>query len=340
MRNALVLSAALVSLIALSACAPTASPVPVPSASSATEGPAAEQTRETGLVPPARPFDGDCANLMTEAEASQLLGDQLVLSSYHTTDFAPSYAVELHAGLNCRWTSEGYGKQISAVILPEGTVVYDAPGGCLADDVERITPLCEVDATANGSSITGAVVAEGETVDFVRAATDSFMALFEQRAAAYDPSPIPIPAVGAWANPTDCAAVVAAGDFSTVPGVGAGAVGTEFPFGGHANTNAAEVALVGSATPYPYCWIDGESADVTFVASGGGRWLESQATAGASPFAIDGYESAYTSPGEEGLTKVDVFHGPNWLHFQVKYTKNAKFIADALFAALDATAAR
>ena len=61
---------------------------------------------------------------------------------------------------------------------------------------------------------------------------------------------------------------------------------------------------------------------------------------GGSRFAIEGYESAYTSPGQLGLTKVDIFDGSNWLHFQIRYTGNAKSLADALFAALNTTAAQ
>lgn len=284
-----------------------------------------EQARETGLVAPALPFGGDCAALMSDSEVSELFGAPLALSPVSYDSYAPNYAVELHAGLRCRWAgADGvYSTGVSMVILPEGTVSYDPPSGCVAEDVDLIAPYCALDATANGTTLSGSVWSEPATVESLQTASAAFLALFEERAAASTPAPIPLPAVGAWAKPTDCAAVVAAGDVSGVPGLGAGAVGMEFPFGGHPNTNAAESALVGSNTPFPYCWIDGESADVLFVASGGGRWLESQVTVGATPFTIEGYESAYTSPGQEGLTKVDVFDGPNWLHFQVRYTTNA-----------------
>lgn len=331
-----------VAVVALTGCqgVTTESPLDTPTLSSEPT-PSATQARETGLVAPARPFGGDCGVLMTDAEATSILGTPAVLRSGNAETFAPEVAVELHGGLRCHWVPEdgSFSSSVSVVLLPAGAVSYEAPSGCRPADEEVMGPRCVVEAIVNGTRVSGGVYIDSEPIENVSAATAAFLALFDERASAANPAPTPIPAIGAWAHPVDCAAVVATGDVSAVPGLGSAAVGTRFPFGGHDYAAPAADALERGSAEFPYCWIDGEAADLTFVAMGGGRWLESTVAAAGTPFAIEGYESAYVSPGQEGLTKVDIFHGPNWLHFQIAHTSNAKALADALFAGLNATAA-
>ena len=304
--------------------------------------PTATQARETGLVAPARPFGGDCTALMSDSEATAILGTAVELRTASSQDYAPEVTIELHAGFRCRWDSAdgSFSTGVSVAILPADAASYEPPSGCRPEDEEMIGPRCAVEAVVNGSRVSGTLYAESKSIEQVESATAAFLSLFEERANAATPAPVPLPAIGAWALPVDCAAVVAAGDVSAVPGLGAAAVGMRFPFGGHDYAFAAADALENGSAEFPYCWIDGEAADVTFVAMGGGRWLESTVAAGGTPFAIEGYESAYLTPGQENLTKVDIFHGPNWLHFQIVHTSNAKSLADALFAGLNVTAAR
>jgi hypothetical protein len=279
---------------------------------------------------------------MSEEEAATIFGPTVVLRlSTGMPNIAPEVSVELHAGFGCTWSpadgTHSFG--LSVVLLPAGVVAYDEPSGCAAEDPERIAPFCAVEATANGTRISGTIYNESATLDEVEGTRDSLLALFDQRAKAAEPAPVPIPAVGAWAHPVDCAAVVAAGDFSAVPGLGAASTGVDFPFGSHDYAIAAVDAIENGSAEFPWCWIEGENAQVLFVASGGGRWLEDVVGATAEPFVIEGYDSAYVSPGADGLTKVDIFDGPNWLHFQIMHVANAKPLADALFAALSTTAA-
>lgn len=342
MRPSRLLPAAALLLLVVGACAPLeGAAAPGSAAPTATPTAVVEQQRETGLVAPARPLGGDCANLLTVDEAGSFLGGAAVLSTGRES-FAPNAAVELHGGLSCDWSlADGtYAASISVVLLAADAASFDSPTECIAESEEIITPTCPIEATVNGTRVSGWMYASPPaSVQTVQSAVTGILALFEERANANPPAPVPLPALGAWAHPVDCAAVVAAGDLSSVSGIGASAVGMPFPFGGHAELNVAKVAVQGTNSPFPYCWIEGEAAEVTFVASGGGRWLESTVSATGTPFAIDGYESAYTTPGQDGLTKVDIFDGPNWLHFQIKFTSNAKPLADALFAGLDATAA-
>lgn len=301
---------------------------------------AISQARETGLIAPARPFDGDCANLLTDAEASTILGSPSA-AFVPSFDWAPEYIVELNAGAHCQWSpvDGSFSASIKVVLLPAGAVDYDAPANCEpgGEFAQYLGAVCPIEATVNEIRVSGAVWGGGNEVGPATTMRDAFIDIFTPRASAGASPPVPLPAIGAWALPVDCAAVVAAGDFSAVPGLGAvstggHAGGTDVPFA------PAETALWGGLG-MPFCGVTGESVEVIFVASGGGRWMESAVAATGTPFVIDGYESAFVTPGQVGLTKVDIFQGPNWLHFQIRHTGNAKAMADALFAALATTAA-
>ena len=340
-KTAHVLVAASVIAMALSGCGAGDLPVGEPDGTHATPMPTATQARETGLVPPARPFGGDCANLMTDAEASTILGGKPVAAfSFDSDFFAPEYSVELHAGMHCNWVPvDGtFSDSIQVVVLPADAAGYVEPSGCEPAGETFLAPRCAVEAVVNGTRVSGSIWIDADSTEPVAAATAQFLQLFSERANVAVPAPTPIPAVGAWALPVDCKSVVAAGDFSAVSGLGPAVTGGQTG-GTDVRPAPAEVALWGGLGT-PFCSVANGSVDVTFVASGGGRWMESGVATAGTPFAIDGYESAYTSPGQVGLTRVDVFDGPNWLHFQVRYTSNAKTLADALFAALNTTAAQ
>ncbi len=305
--------------------APTLLPTPVPT-----------QARETGLVAPARPFGGDCGALMSESEADALLGGDAELStSAPDPGYGPRVTVELHGGMRCAWSSEAPSIGIFVVLLPADAANYAPPSACTGDDGD-FRPSCAVEDVVNGTRVSGSVAAD--SVEIAEGVTTAFLALFEDRANATPPAPVPVPALGAWVLPVNCAAVVAAGDFSTVPGLGAtstgdGVLGNDF----ERLFSDGERALEGP-TGVPICEIYGSDATVDFVASGGGRWLESTVATVATSFAIEGYESAYVS-GDGEIKQVDVFDGPNWLHFTIRHISNAKALADALFAALNTFAA-
>jgi hypothetical protein len=299
--------------------------------------PTATQARETGLVAAARPFGGDCANLLTEAEASSLLGESAIL--YPVEGPPLDTTVALHGGVSCFWIAADRDGTVGldVVLLPEQPVSYDVEHGCEPSGEMYGSARCAVEAVTNGTRISGSLWDSSDSVDTNEVTRDAFLELFTERANAATPAPVPVPAIRAWALPVDCASVVAAGDFSGVSGLGASSTGGQTG-GTDVLPPAAEMDLWGGFGT-PYCEVNGEAANVLFVASGGGRWLESSVAAAGTPFVIEGYESAYASPGWDGLTNVDVFDGPNRLHFEIRYMSNAKALADALFAALNTTAA-
>jgi hypothetical protein len=317
---------------------PGASVTPAPT-------PVATQERETGLTAPAQPFGGDCAALMSDAEASEILGADahLVQSPFSVSYGGPRVTVELHGGIRCGWSTidRNLSLGISSVLLPADAVGYQPSAECQVDNPE-LAPSCPTESVVNGTRLSGSAYADSRSA--AQSVAAAFLALFTERANAVDLAPALLPAIGAWALPVNCESVVAAGDFSAVPGLEGGSRG-DFGLGNdsEAARSVAEQAL-DSFYGTPYCIVSASDASVSvgFVASGGGRWLESEVAAIATPMALDGYESAYQSPmvDDSTLTNIEVFDGPNYLHFTVRYVKNAKPFADALFAALDTTAAQ
>lgn len=296
------------------------------------------QARETGLVAPKQVFGGDCANLYTADEISQIVGLPVVEGDSGSMYGIPDISVELHGGIRCSWSAAEYAASVYLVALPEAAVTYGAPSGCEPDN-GLYYPGCTLEKVAGGIRLSGRVSTIDSDLTALAAYQTALLSLFEQRATPENYAPLPIPAAGAWRYPVDCASVVAAADLSAVPGLGAGTEGGQTG-GSDAYFPPAEFALWGAFTP-PYCTMYKGDVYVDFQAFGGGRYMESTIAAlpGAASLAIDGIESAITVPtGYDDRTVVHVFSGPNWLHFTVKFTKNAAPIAKALIASLDATA--
>ena len=158
MKTTRVLVVALVVAGGLTGCGAADLPVVEPEGTHAAPEPTATQARETGLVPPARPFAGDCANLMSDAEASTVLGKDAV-SYVPELSFAPEYTVELHAGMHCKWVSADgtFSDSADVVVLPADAVAYDEPSGCTPAGDAFLAPRCAVEAVVNGTRVSGAV---------------------------------------------------------------------------------------------------------------------------------------------------------------------------------------
>ena len=191
----------------------------------------------------------------------------------------------------------------------------------------------------HGILLSGAVFRDDSDSVALNAAQSGLLDLFAQRAEGANVAPLPLPAVGAWAWPLDCVAVVEAGDFSAVPGLGAS------PSGGPEGGNDAYYPPAERSTwrdhTLPFCGVYNGDVSVSFYALGGGRWVEPSVTAfaGATTTSVDGIDSVVLSPTDYGKTRVDVFDGPNWATFYVSHASNAGVMAQALVAALDTTAA-
>jgi hypothetical protein len=330
MRSARLLGFVVVASLALSGCAfvepsPTGSAEP-PATSSEPEGQA--QQRETGLVRPATVFDGRCDAVFSDAELQSVMGGTLALGANHFTDlWGGDGLFNQNGGFECTWRGEG--SRVIALVLPEAAVEYTPEarecGG--SHDTDNIS--CPMESVVNGIRLSG-LATLGQDPAAAQEARDALVAIFAEKAATQVPVPVPLPAVGAWALPPDCA-------FSLIPGLGAAATGGD-GYGYGKDTTQAERTLSENWLPAA-CVITGESVDLEFAPIGGGRWHEEAIArrVDATPLALDGVEAAYGVPYHEGLTLIYAFDGPNMLMFSVRFTKNAAGVATALIASLDST---
>ncbi len=330
---ALALSLVLVGCSTVQTAPPTSAPKPTVEVTPT----AAAQERETGLVAPAQVFGGSCDALFTAAELGEAIGIPVTgPNTWQLQDGGTRY-VEQHGGIRCSWSASGFAASVSLIALPESAVDYAEPTGC-GIETEGGSTGCSLEATENGVRLSGAVFRTDNDLAALGAAQTSLLDLFAQRAQGANVAVLPLPAAGSWAWPVDCATVVAAGDFSAVPGLGGSVTGGQTG-GSDAYFVAAENALWGGFVP-PYCEVGHDQIWVYFSALGGGRWTQSEVSAfpGSSTIAVAGIDSVLLSPGYGDTTRVDVYDGPNWVTFNVRYASNAGSMAAALVAALDTTA--
>lgn len=327
--------------LGLAGCAPStegksephASPSPSSTAESEPSGPA----RETGLVAPEAVFGGDCNGLFTEAEVSAAVGASLTRDTAAETGADADRIAQL-GGIMCWWSSSE-GEPFWAVWLaavPADSVVYSQDPVC--EDATWGESVCLLEAVENGVRISGIVNRENSQAASMPAAQAELLALFATKAAAAKPVPTPIPAVGAWLSPAVCEDLVARADFTAVAGLGPNSVGEGA--GGRGGYLPAIVTHLHGDDQLPWCAVTGESATVYFFEGGGLRWRGAALAeaVGATPIAVDGIDLVLASERPDGRFTIDVLDGPNWLQFDVAFTKNAGAIATQLVAALDETA--
>jgi hypothetical protein len=346
MRSAPLFVSSVVAVLTLTGCVgnlPSSTPTPTASV----PGPIPTQARETGLTKPAQVFGGDCAALFTNEELAEIFGAPITPRPVAAAfDYRP-FAIEEHGGIRCGWFSADRDLSITVVALPEPSLGYLSPRGCDEIVGEMQVKICALETVAAGIRLSGMFLPKQDSGTATWLEEQSaLLSLFSERAKQAAAVPAPIPALGAWAYPIDCEAVVAAGDFSAVSGVGTAVIGTS-TFGQEGlYIPPAEVALWGGFD-WPVCEINGATPDgtgvhVDFEAYGGARWMESaiKASTGATPTAVEGLDSVIATPAVDGYTKIDVFDGPNWLTFTVKPGQDAGQIATQLVAALKVTAAQ
>jgi len=340
MRSRRVVAVGLATAFALVGCASPGGSVPSTQAPSAapTDSVSVEQVRETGLTRPATVFDGRCDALFTDAELATVMGEALAIHDNHFVElWGTGGVIDQSGGLMCNWLGDH--STVIAIVLPEAAIQYDQEEGeCSAEGThDSFLTACFIEEISQGTRLSAFVSADTDAAT-ATSQREALRAIFLDRVAALAPVPVPIPAVGAWQLPPDCESVVAAADFSAVPGLGSGSTGGNY--GGYGkDAPYAEHIIAGDWSP-PTCFIQGSDALVEFAPIGGSRWKEEAigARADATVLPLDGVEAAYAVPYYDGLTLVYAFDGPNMLMLAVRHTKNAAGIATALFDALDATA--
>jgi hypothetical protein len=342
-------------VVALSGCSAQASALPVvePTRSSdptvaPTPTPTPPQARETGLEAPQQVFGGECASLFSDEELSAALGAPMSVNTNVERDLGHypdpiQSTVEQIGGIQCSWSSPTKsGIWLWVFVFPEGAIDYDKKAdACVATGFEGND--CQVESVSAGVRMSG-ILGDSNGVSTAAGLKKStsrhaaLVALFDERVGSVPIAPAPIPALGAWNVRPDCKAVVAASDFTAVPGLGAKAKGEVTGFvGGYLPGFLRSLHGDGGTG----CFIDGESVDVDFTALGGERWKgkASVEEGKAKPLQVDGLDAVYVRDNPNGTHTIDVLDGPNWLQFDVAFTKNAGPLARALVAGLDTTAA-
>lgn len=295
------------------------------------------ELRQASGVKPAQVFGGDCEALFSSDDVGNALGMAVGnFDAYRTVDIASLY-VQQFGGIECAWGNANFETTVVVVALPEDAVTYHATSACDVS-IESGQTGCALEAVHGGIRISGAVFRSDNDTSALISAQTELLDLFAENATAANAAPLLLPAAGAWAWPLDCESVVAAGDFSAVPGLGATVSGGQSG-GTDAYFPGAQIQLLGGYG-LPYCGVWTDAASVDFSALGGARWAEADVTAlpGATVTVVEGIDVVVVSPTEWGMTRVDAFDGPNWVTFHVKHASNAGSMAQALVAALDTTA--
>ena len=318
---------------------PTAAPTtPVVETPSATPTPQPTQEPETGLVQPAQVFDGDCANLLTNADASTALGAPVKRGTRDLPGDVRAAIVMQAGGLTCGWNDTDFAFGITVTAAPAESVAgLEAPLVCGTGYVEFAPDLaCGVESTSNGMVVSGlAWFGDGASSAAKKKATAAVTALTERIAANSTLemfAPTPIPADAAWANPGP------AGESNPPSCVDLDAAVTSDAFmggspraepyeggGGDVYLTPIERDLLGYATgePWDCAWyVERTKAETkkglltTFDVTplGGGAWFLDQVLAdapNAEEISVEGVDRAYRVTSDYGSMKIWVTSGPN-----------------------------
>lgn len=279
-------------------------------------------------MPPAQIFGGDCNELLSDAEAGDILGVTIPAPEPFTADpsqwgwFDGSVRLPVEGGLSCGWSdgtfeSRTFFDAVPAAAAPTVTGAND----CGTGRDEGGAYLCEFDFVAGDIRFAGLI--QATSTNATDAALDALLARLTERAEAAEPVPSPIPAADAWSNPVLCPALDAAlaNDFVS-PGTSTRLDSTR----GSAYLTPVYSDLVGLDKGYALCAfrVPGDTTEsVEVVAVGGAAWVKDEVSsaAGFEPIEIEGADSAFLhqSARNEREVVIVAIDGPNavWMRFDV-----------------------
>jgi len=315
---------------------PTAAPTtPVVETPSATPTPQPTQEPETGLVQPAQVFDGDCDNLMAEADVSDALGEKVTLSSDTAIDVT-SVLVWQSGGITCRWRGVDIAKGLTLSAAPSEAVgSLEKPLVCAVGHVDSPALTCGLASTASGIVVTGlAFLGTADSPAAKKKAAARVVTLTKRVTENSTPSmaaPLPIPAEDAWANPGSAAAT----DPPSCVDIDAAITSDKFmggpprpkPFaGGGGDVYFSPIAadLMGSTSSEAWKCVwqtertraqvkSGLLSSFSSATVGGGAWvldLVAQETE-ATEVSVQGADRAYRVPYDGGSVQIWAASGPN-----------------------------
>lgn len=303
-----------------------------------------------GAVPPAVQFDDDCSNVLSETEASAILGAGATLEDSSAPFLSrrgvedAAFARRENAGLFCQWTVARYldgqrvygsdDQTIVLLIVPEAAVPAIAETSCGKGIGEAYVSsgFCRIEHVAHGFRISGGVRSSSAAAS--RAAASVVITRFDRVSAG-------VPVVprstgnGEWPALYSCDDLGATLDLAGLAGDGA-TFGTTGLGAGRAG-NLVQEALDWDMGLWTSCGVQFGALDAnsagefgTIGIYEGGAWLADRVAArGAFSVTLPGFESAALT--KDGV--LFVFRGPNALTLQ-SYGAFDPMLAGPLLSAL------
>ena len=320
---------------ALAGCAPATTAAQPTSSPSESASVTPTPTPTPGVpAAPAQVFDGECANVLTDDQASNALDAGMASAQASAPASPASAAVATAGGLSCDWTENGAVSPatLRTVLLPEalrtdstGATLNNTEPYCYASsdlsgpDPTAMRPACSFTLTGSGFWLSGVVYTPaGSSEDDVRAAITSLDEAFTVNAAAAAAFTVPVPADGTWAGRVDCAELAASAPVAAaLPGwTAAGSDGkSERPEGYLSAQSATGVTACLWIAPADYA---GPLTPFSTHALPGGAWAQDGLAPG-TPLAIAGVQQAVlVGSGAENV--LELFDGPNWLEINSSST--------------------
>jgi len=262
------------------------------------------------IAQPEQVFGGDCALLLSDDEAREILGPLSPAPASADVVLPVDLAVENAGGLSCQWGG------LMVDLLPAGTVgplpdrlTCGPSDGQLSGEYR-----CDLDATVDGLVLSGALTFEVEPTDAVGSA-QAVIDLFSARAAS---GAIAIRAEpGAWPTPLDCAAAdldALAAEFGDAPSI------EIVQLGGDAYRTPIQAALegdaylAGCAYGNPALTVEQKNAGVVgyvaVTALGGGAWVYERLV--GDRITVPGFDAAVLVESGDWFY-LNLFSGPNWM---------------------------
>ena len=293
---------------------PPAVPVPTPTK---TLEPAAK---------PAQLFDGDCESVLTLEQLQEITGADMELTSGADItsvgyDGQAKWAVTQSGGLVCEWRLVDSNSSTDpavylAFMRQELLSNFEASTPCLPPYTEFLS--CAIEHETGGLRVSGGITAGDEAS--TAAAAQSILDAIDARVAEVPVGESPAPVEGAWANPTDCAALLEAMDSKNT-------LGRELTTSeglGHGSYWAQGIAdLVQNDQSTTCMFLDAEPAGAEPVQAGiqgGGSWVAPLVAerAGAKVVTVAGFDYAVYIETADGMTpQLHAFRGPNWISTSV-----------------------
>ena len=342
MKRTLALAAVLI--VALAGCAPTeevVEPSPVPTIE---PSPSATPQTESGLAQPEQVFGGECSALLSEADASAIVGSTLTITNDNPLVAFETVLVWQAGGIRCNWENEERTVGLSLTAAPARAVgQLDEPAACEQNRRDVIGDItCGVQSEVNEIVVAGIVgFGGGASAAAKKNATTMTAALtaaIESNSTVDMAPPVTLPAPGAWANPgvafdrnppacADLDSAIVSSDF--MGGGTRGILEDVLPVTGYLTLIDSDLGGFETNEPSWCYWsatrteaevAKGQISQITSRTLGGGAWvldLVSEA-AGAKEITIDGVDRAYRVTDEAGHESIWVADGPNAASFGYK----------------------